>query len=54
MREGGYSSKVGLHEVPVIITDADDLKSLEFAIIENIQRKDLNPIEEAKGYQTVD
>ncbi len=45
------AQKVGLHEVPVIITDADDLKSLEFAIIENIQRKDLNPIEEAKGYQ---
>ena len=45
------AQKVGLHEVPVIITDADDLKSLEFAIIENIQRKDLNPIEESKGYQ---
>ena len=45
------AQKVGLHEVPVVITDADDLKSLEFAIIENIQRKDLNPIEEAKGYQ---
>ena len=45
------AQKAGLHDVPVVITDADDLKSLEFAIIENVQRKDLNPIEEAKGYQ---
>ncbi len=40
-----------LHEVPVVITEADDLKSLEFAIVENVQRHDLNPIEEAEGYQ---
>ena len=45
------SSKAGLHEVPVVITDVDDLKSLEFAIVENVQRKDLNAIEEARGYQ---
>ena len=41
----------GLHEVPVVIIEADDLKSLEFAIVENVQRHDLNPIEEAAGYQ---
>ena len=41
----------GLHEVPVIVTNIDNLKSLEFAIVENIQRKDLNPIEEAEGYK---
>ena len=41
----------GLHEVPVIIIKADNLKSLEFAIVENVQRKDLNPIEEADGYK---
>ena len=45
------AQKAGLHEVPVVITDADDLKSLEFAIIENVQRNDLNAIEEARGYQ---
>ena len=41
----------GLHEVPVVILEIDNLKSLEFAIIENVQRKDLNPIEEANGYK---
>ena len=45
------AQKAGLHEVPVVITEADDLKSLEFAIIENVQRNDLNAIEEAQGYQ---
>jgi len=45
------AQKAGLHEVPVVIKDVDDLKSLEFAIIENVQRKDLNAIEEARGYQ---
>ena len=45
------SQSAGLHEVPVVIIEADNLKSLEFAIVENVQRKDLNPIEEAKGYQ---
>jgi ParB family transcriptional regulator, chromosome partitioning protein len=45
------AQKAGLHEVPVLITEVDDLKSLEFAIIENVQRHDLNAIEEAKGYQ---
>jgi ParB family chromosome partitioning protein len=37
--------------VPVVITDVDDLKSLEFAIVENVQRHDLNPLEEAQGYK---
>jgi len=45
------AQKAGLHDVPVVITEADDLKSLEFAIIENVQRHDLNPLEEAQGYQ---
>ena len=45
------AQKAGLHEVPVIITNVDDLKSLEFAIVENVQRADLNAIEEARGYQ---
>ena len=45
------AQKAGLHEVPVVITDVDDLKSLEFAIVENVQRSDLNAIEEALGYQ---
>ena len=45
------AQKVGLHDVPVVITEADDLKSLEFAIVENVQRHDLNPLEEAQGYK---
>ena len=45
------SQRAGLHEVPVVILEVDDAKSLEFAIIENVQRQDLNPIEEARGYQ---
>ena len=45
------SQNAGLHEVPVVILNVDDVKSLEFAIIENVQRQDLNPIEEAQGYQ---
>ena len=45
------AQKAGLHEVPVVITEVDDLKSLEFAIIENVQRNDLNALEEARGYQ---
>ena len=45
------AQKAGLHEVPVVITEVDDLKSLEFAIVENVQRNDLNVIEEARGYQ---
>ena len=43
--------KAGLHEIPVVVTVADDLKSLEFAIVENVQRHDLNPLEEAQGYK---
>ena len=45
------AQKAGLHEVPVVIIKADDLKSLEFAIVENVQRNDLNAVEEARGYQ---
>ncbi len=45
------AQNAGLHEVPVINIKADNLKSLEFAIVENVQRKDLNPIEEAEGYK---
>ena len=45
------AQKVGLYDVPVVITKADDLKSLEFAIVENVQRNDLNPLEEAQGYK---
>ena len=45
------AKKAQLNEVPVVVTDIDDLKSLEFAIVENVQRDDLNPLEEAQGYQ---
>jgi len=45
------AQSAGLHEVPVFEIEADNLKSLEFAIVENVQRSDLNPIEEAQGYQ---
>ena len=45
------AQKAGLNEVPVIVLDIDDQKSLEIAIVENVQRQDLNPIEEARGYQ---
>ena len=43
--------RAGLHDIPVVVTEADDLKSLEFAIVENVQRHDLNPLEEAQGYK---
>ena len=45
------SQNAGLHEVPIVILNVDDAKSLEFAIVENVQRQDLNAIEEARGYQ---
>ena len=45
------AQRAGLHNVPVVVTEADDLKSLEFAIVENVQRHDLNPFEEALGYK---
>ena len=45
------AKKAGLHDIPVVLTEADDLKSLEFAIVENVQRHDLNPLEEAQGYK---
>ena len=47
------AQSAGLHEVPVVVVKADNLKSLEFAIIENVQRKDLNPIEEANSYKNL-
>ena len=47
------SQSAGLNEVPVVVLEADNLKSLEFAIIENVQRKDLNPIEEAESYKNL-
>ena len=47
------AQRAGLHEIPVIIIDIDNLKSLEFAIIENVQRKDLNAIEEAESYKNL-
>ena len=45
------SQNAGLHEVPVVILNIDDVKSLEFSIVENVQRQDLNAVEEAEGYQ---
>ena len=45
------AQSAGLHDVPVVVIEADNLKSLELAIIENVQRRDLNPIEEAEGYK---
>ena len=45
------AQNAGLHEVPIVEIEANNLKSLEFAIVENVQRSDLNPIEEAKGYK---
>tara|TARA_B100000989_G_scaffold286826_1_gene255877 strand:+ start:407 stop:1249 length:843 start_codon:yes stop_codon:yes gene_type:complete len=45
------AQKAGLHEVPIVIIDADDKKALEFGIVENVQRHDLNAIEEAEGYK---
>jgi len=45
------AQRAGMHNVPVVVTEADNLKSLEFAIVENVQRHDLNPLEEAKGYK---
>ncbi len=45
------AQKAGLHDVPVIVREVSDKESLELAIIENVQRSDLNPLEEARGYQ---
>ena len=45
------SQNAGLNEIPAVVIEADDIKALEFAIVENVQRSDLNPIEEAKSYK---
>ena len=47
------AQSAGIHEVPVVVIEADNLKSLELAIIENVQRKDLNPVEEAESYKNL-
>ena len=47
------AQKVGLNDVPVVITEADDLKSLEFAIVENVQIHDLNPLDDAQVYHNL-
>ena len=47
------SKLAGLSEVPVVVMEADDCKAMELALIENLQRMDLNPVEEAKGYQSL-
>ncbi len=45
------SQNAGLNEIPVVVIEADDIKALEFGIVENVQRSDLNPVEEATGYK---
>ena len=45
------AQKAGLHQVPIVVLDLNDSETLEVAIVENIQRENLNPIEEAKGYE---
>ena len=45
------AQKAGLHEVPIVVIEADDKRALEFGIVENVQRHDLNAIEEAEGYK---
>ena len=45
------SQNAGLNEIPAVVIEADDIKALEFAIVENVQRSDLNPVEEATGYK---
>jgi ParB family chromosome partitioning protein len=47
------AQRAGLHEVPIIVHEATDAEALELAIIENVQRADLNPLEEAMGYQAL-
>jgi len=47
------SQRAGVHEVPIVVVDVDDREALEIAIIENVQRADLNPLEEAAGYQAL-
>ena len=45
------AQKAGLHEVPIVVVEADNKKALEFGIVENVQRNDLNAVEEAEGYK---
>ena len=48
---GSLCTAVNVNEVPVVVLNVNDAKSLEFSIVENVQRQDLDPIEEARGYQ---
>lgn len=47
------AQRAGLHDVPVVVLDVSDVEALELAIVENVQREDLNPLEEASGYQAL-
>jgi ParB family chromosome partitioning protein len=47
------AQRAGLHEVPIVLVEASDRESVELAIVENVQRADLNPLEEAQGYQVL-
>ena len=47
------AQRAGLHELPIVVLDVSDVEALELAIIENVQRSDLNPLEEATGYQSL-
>jgi ParB family transcriptional regulator, chromosome partitioning protein len=47
------AQRAGLHDVPVVVLDVSDVEALELAIVENVQREDLNPLEEAAGYQAL-
>ena len=47
------AQRAGLHDVPVVVLDVSDAEALELAIVENVQREDLNPLEEAAGYQSL-
>jgi len=47
------AQRAGLHDVPVVVLDVSDVEALELAIVENVQREDLNPLEEAAGYQSL-
>src|SRR6266852_3009788 len=52
-RDFSVAQRAGLHDVPVVVRDVSDVEALELAIVENVQREDLNPLEEAAGYQSL-